>query len=87
VSAFDVALWDLMAKQAGLPLYSCSARPAARCRPTQRGWLVPLDELVQEALEYKAQGFRHYKMKVGCADVGRTSGGRRPGPRSATGSR
>jgi len=48
------------------------------------GWLVPLDELVQEALDYKAQGFRHYKMKVGCADV-REDLGRVEAVRSALG--
>lgn len=68
-AAFDIALWDLMAKQAGLPL--CKLLGAFRNEVpvyASGGWLIPLDELVQEALDYKAQGFRQYKMKVGCAD-------------------
>jgi len=68
-AAFDTALWDLMAKQAGLPLYRLLG--AARHEVpvyASGGWLIPLGELIEEALGYKAQGFRHYKMKVGCAD-------------------
>jgi L-alanine-DL-glutamate epimerase-like enolase superfamily enzyme len=68
-AGFDTALWDLMAKQAGLPLYKL----LGACRSevpvyASGGWLIPLEELIREALNYKAQGFRHYKMKVGCAD-------------------
>lgn len=68
-AAFDIALWDLMAKQAGLPLYRLLGAFRNEVPVyASGGWLIPLDELVQEALSYKAQGFRHYKMKVGCAD-------------------
>ena len=68
-AAFDTALWDLMAKQAGLPLYKLLGAFRSEVPVyASGGWLVPLDELVQEALSYKAQGFRYYKMKVGCAD-------------------
>ena len=84
-AAFDVALWDLMAKQAGLPLYKLLGASRSEVPVyASGGWLVPLDELVQEALDYKAQGFRHYKMKVGCADV-REDLGRVEAVRSALG--
>jgi L-talarate/galactarate dehydratase len=69
-AAFDTALWDLMAKQAGLPLYKLLGAFRTEVPVyASGGWLIPLPELVREALEYRAQGFRHYKMKVGCADV------------------
>ena len=35
--AIQVALWDLAAKQLGLPLHSCSAPAAARCGPMPPG--------------------------------------------------
>jgi L-alanine-DL-glutamate epimerase-like enolase superfamily enzyme len=68
-AAFDVALWDLMGKQTGLPLYKLLGG-FRREVPVYAsgGWLIPIEELVEEALKYKAQGFRRYKMKVGCRD-------------------
>lgn len=68
-AAFDTALWDLMARQAGLPVYKLLGAFRKEVPVyASGGWLVPLEELVREALDYKAQGFRRYKMKVGCAD-------------------
>jgi L-alanine-DL-glutamate epimerase-like enolase superfamily enzyme len=68
-AAFDIALWDLMSKQARLPLFKLLGAFRNQVPVyASGGWLIPLEELVREALNYKAQGFRHYKMKVGCVD-------------------
>jgi L-alanine-DL-glutamate epimerase-like enolase superfamily enzyme len=68
-AAFDIALWDLLAKQAGLPLYKLLGALRSQVPVyASGGWLGPLEELIREALDYQAQGFRRYKMKVGCAD-------------------
>lgn len=68
LAAIDVALWDLRARKAGLPL-SVLAGGAARSRPlytTEGGWLYfDEHELVDAALEAKAAGFFGTKIKVG----------------------
>jgi L-alanine-DL-glutamate epimerase-like enolase superfamily enzyme len=69
VAALDIALYDLNAKRAELPLY----RYLGACRSeipaynTDGGWLNHgLDELVREATELvEERGFRAFKMKVG----------------------
>ncbi len=68
-AAFDIALWDLMARRAGLPLYKLLGAFRTEVPVyASGGWLIPVSDLVDEALAYKEQGYRRYKMKVGCAD-------------------
>ena len=68
-AAFDIALWDLLAQKAGMPLYKLLGAHR-RDVPVYAsgGWLIPLDELVEEAVNYKRQGYKCYKMKLGCKD-------------------
>lgn len=67
ISAIDIALWDLKAKRAGLPLYQLLGGFDARV-PCYAGgidlWLS-LDELLQQTRANLDRGFRAIKMKVG----------------------
>src|SRR5688572_6719335 len=68
LAAIDTALWDLKCRRLGLPLWK-AAGGAQREIPvytTEGGWLHhSAQQLVDEALAAKAQGFRGAKMKVG----------------------
>ena len=70
LSALDTALWDLLAQQAGMPLYRLLGAAHAELPVyTQGGWLsYPVQQLVEEALSYQEQGYRYYKMRVGSPD-------------------
>ncbi|MCC6198253.1 MAG: mandelate racemase/muconate lactonizing enzyme family protein, partial [Burkholderiales bacterium] len=80
LAAIDTALWDLKCRRAGEPLWK-AAGGAQRRVPvytTEGGWLHhPAQQLVDESLAAKAQGFRGAKMKVGkpsiAEDVARLS--------------
>jgi len=67
ISAVDIALWDLKAKRAGLPLYQALGGFDHRV-PCYAGgidlWLT-LDELLAQTEGNLAKGFRAIKMKVG----------------------
>ena len=68
-AAFDIALWDLLAQRAGLPLYKLLGAHSNEIPVyASGGWLIPEEKLVQEALGYKEQGYTCYKMKLGCKD-------------------
>jgi len=83
VSAVDIALWDLKARRAGLPLYRLLGGFDARV-PCYAGgidlWLT-LDQLLAQTEANLAKGFRAIKMKVGrpklSEDVGRVLAMRR----------
>ncbi len=67
ISAIDVALWDLRARRAGLPLWRLLGGHAPRV-PAYAGGidlLFPLDRLLRQTEEHLARGFRAVKMKVG----------------------
>ena len=67
-AAVDVALWDLRAKRAGLPLWILAGGAKDRCPlyTTEGGWLhIPEEALVEDALAAKAKGFRGSKVKIG----------------------
>lgn len=68
--ALDTALWDLLAQEAGLPLYRLLGA-SRRELPVyaQPGWLsTPVEQLIEEALAYRDQGYRFYKLRVGSSD-------------------
>jgi L-alanine-DL-glutamate epimerase-like enolase superfamily enzyme len=68
LAAVDTALWDLKCRRAGQPLWQCAggAQPRVPVYTTEGGWLHhPRQQLVDEALSAKAQGFRGAKIKVG----------------------
>ncbi len=71
IGAFDVALWDLKAKRAGLSLAKLlgAQRDSVRCYNTSGGFLhTPLDQLLVNASASMAQGIGGIKLKVGQPD-------------------
>ena len=68
LAAIDIALWDMRAKKAGLPLHLLAggAKAEVPMYTTEGGWLhlSPL-ALVDDALSAQAQGFRGSKVKIG----------------------
>jgi L-alanine-DL-glutamate epimerase-like enolase superfamily enzyme len=71
IAAADVALWDMKAKRAGLPLAKLlgAHRDAVRCYNTSGGFLhTPIDELLANAERSMAAGIGGVKIKVGHPD-------------------
>lgn len=71
IAAFDVALWDLKAKRAGLPLAKLlgAHRDSVRCYNTSGGFLhSPIEEVLERAGESVARGLGGIKIKVGHPD-------------------
>ena len=67
LSAFDMALWDLKARRADLPLWRLLGGNDPRV-PCYAGGIdldLPLDDLLQQTDDNLARGFRAIKMKVG----------------------
>src|SRR6188472_2288021 len=72
LAAIDTALWDLRCKRAQQPLWKIAGGAQRRVPvyTTEGGWLHhPAQQLVDETLAAKAQGFRGAKMKVGKASI------------------
>jgi L-alanine-DL-glutamate epimerase-like enolase superfamily enzyme len=71
IAAFDVALWDVKAKRAGLPLAKLlgAHRDSVRCYNTSSGFLhAPIEEVLDRAAESVAGGIGGIKIKVGHPD-------------------
>lgn len=73
LAAVDVALWDLRAKQAEMPLWRFlggQTGPAVEAYNTDIGWLsIPTRKLCDGAKRaVEEEGFRRIKLKVGSAD-------------------
>ena len=71
IGAFDVALYDLKARRAGLPLSKLlgSHRDSVRCYNTSGGFLhTPLEQLLVNASASIARGIGGIKLKVGQPD-------------------
>jgi len=71
IAAFDVALWDMKAKRAGLPLAKLlgARRDSVRCYNTSGGFLsTPTDQLVANCEASIAAGIGGLKIKVGQPD-------------------
>ena len=71
IAAFDVALWDIKAKRAGLPLAKLlgAHRDSVRCYNTSGGFLhAPIEEMLERAGESLASGIGGIKIKVGHPD-------------------
>jgi L-alanine-DL-glutamate epimerase-like enolase superfamily enzyme len=74
LGAIDIALWDLKAKHAGLPLWKLlggSATKKVEAYNTDGGWLnFPLHDLVADCKRLiEEQGYRAVKLKVGSPDL------------------
>jgi L-alanine-DL-glutamate epimerase-like enolase superfamily enzyme len=68
LATIDTALWDLRGRRTGQPLWKAAggAQPKVPVYTTEGGWLNhSIDQLVSEAVQAKADGFRGVKIKVG----------------------
>lgn len=69
MGAIDIALWDILAIRAGLPLVDVLGRMSSRVLPyASAGFYAPgkrLEDLVSEMAHLRGRGFRAFKMKVG----------------------
>ncbi|MDR3536668.1 MAG: mandelate racemase/muconate lactonizing enzyme family protein [Acetobacteraceae bacterium] len=84
IAAFDVALWDLKAKRAGLPLAGLLGkhRNSLRCYNTSGGYLqAPLEQLLDNMAKARESGIGGLKMKIGqpdaAADIRRVTAARK----------
>ena len=71
IAPFDVALWDVKAQRANLPLAKLigSHRESVRCYNTSGGFLsTPLDEVLRNIDGLRAKGIGGIKIKVGQPD-------------------
>jgi L-alanine-DL-glutamate epimerase-like enolase superfamily enzyme len=71
IAAFDIALWDLKAKRAGLPLAKLlgAHRDAVPCYNTSGGFLsTPIEEVLDNIDKSAATGIGGIKIKVGQPD-------------------
>jgi L-alanine-DL-glutamate epimerase-like enolase superfamily enzyme len=71
LSALDTACWDVAAQAAELPLYRYLGGDTERVTTYASSglWLnYTIDELIAEAEEFRAQGHRAMKMRIGRAD-------------------
>jgi L-alanine-DL-glutamate epimerase-like enolase superfamily enzyme len=73
LAAVDIALWDLRAKAAGVPLWQLlggATKPKLEAYNTDIGWLsIAKPDLVKKSLHaIEHDGFRRLKLKVGHAD-------------------
>lgn len=71
LSAVDIALWDLLCKEAGLPLWRVlgGAHDKVAAYDTDGGWLTwSAEELVSNAKEKVKRGYKAVKIKVGSED-------------------
>ncbi|HEY3632236.1 MAG TPA: mandelate racemase/muconate lactonizing enzyme family protein [Jatrophihabitantaceae bacterium] len=72
IAAFDIALWDLKARRAALPLAKLlgAYRDAVPCYNTSGGFLsLPIDAVLDNARAALARGVGGIKVKVGQPDV------------------
>ena len=67
LSAFDIALWDLKAKKAGMPLWKLLGGydPEVPCYAGGIDLHLTADELIEQTDQNIKRGFRAVKMKVG----------------------
>lgn len=72
IAPFDVALWDLKARRAGLPLAKLlgAQRDSVRCYNTSGGYLhTPLEQVLENVAISRASGIGGIKLKVGQPDL------------------
>lgn len=71
IAAFDIALWDLKAKRAGLPLAKLlgAHRDSVQVYNTSGGYLsTPIDQVIENAAASVERGIGGIKIKVGQPD-------------------
>jgi L-rhamnonate dehydratase len=76
ISAVDVAIWDLIGKALGQPLFRLLGGKTKSKIPVyaSRLYSQPLEQLAEEAQAYKDQGFRAMKLRFGWGPVDGAAG-------------
>ncbi|MGB6690440.1 MAG: L-rhamnonate dehydratase [Terracidiphilus sp.] len=71
ISAIDIALWDLLGKDAKQPIYRLLGGRTKERIPVyaSRLYAMPLDALCAEAERYKAEGYRAMKLRFGWGPI------------------
>ncbi len=71
ISAVDVAIWDILGKATGQPVFRLLGGKTKEKIPVyaSRLYCQPLDKLAEEAERYKKQGFRAMKLRFGYGPV------------------
>lgn len=72
IAPFDIALWDMKAKRAGLPLAKLlgAHRDSVQCYNTSGGYLhTPLDQVLKNVQISRESGIGGIKLKVGQPDL------------------
>ena len=79
ISAVDIALWDILGKSAGQPVFKLLGGRTKRKIPVyaSRLYSQPLADLAAEAAQYKADGYRAVKLRFGWGPVDGAAGMRR----------
>jgi L-alanine-DL-glutamate epimerase-like enolase superfamily enzyme len=67
ISALDIALWDILGKATGQPVFRLLGGRTKQRIPVyaSRLYSQPLDELAEEASRYRAQGYKAMKLRFG----------------------
>ena len=65
LAAVDIALWDLVAKTAGVPLWKMLGGFRDRIKTSVTVGILPVDETVRRARDWVDQGFKCLKLKGG----------------------
>src|SRR2546423_9181853 len=71
LSKVDIALWDLAAQRAGMPLWKMlgGTADAVETYNTDGGWLnLPVDAVISDLVSLVDNGWRRVKIKVGKSD-------------------
>jgi len=72
IAAFDIALWDLKARKAGVSLSELigSHWKSVPCYNTSGGYLqAPVEEIIEKAHQSRSRGINGVKIKIGQHDV------------------
>jgi L-alanine-DL-glutamate epimerase-like enolase superfamily enzyme len=76
ISAVDIALWDVLARSVGQPVYRLLGGRTKERIPVyaSRLYSQPVDQLAEEARIYKEQGYRAMKLRFGWGPVDGAAG-------------
>ena len=76
ISAVDIAIWDLLGKASGQPVYRLLGGRTKRRIPVYASKLYsqPLEQLAAEAAHYKDQGYKAMKLRFGWGPIDGAAG-------------
>ena len=76
ISAVDIAIWDLLGKATGQPVYRLLGGRTKRRIPVYASKLYsqPLEQLAAEAAQYKKQGYKAMKLRFGWGPIDGAAG-------------